>query len=110
MTRPELWLTFVLMGIVTVALRTSFLLLQDRLALPSSAERALKYVPAAVLAAIVTPALVQGQGAPVLGIDWLDTRVLAGVIAGLVAWRTRNMLATIGVGMVALWLLTWWLG
>lgn len=110
MTRPELWLVFVLMGIVTVSLRASFILLQDRLALPNALERALRYVPAAVLAAILTPALFRGAGEPLLGLEWFDTRVVAALIAGVVAWRTRNILATIAAGMAALWALAWLLG
>lgn len=107
MSRGEIWLVFVLMALVTVSLRTSFLLLQDRLTLPKPVERALRYVPAAVLAAIVGPALLQAGGEPAFGLEWLDTGVLAGTVAGAVAWRTRNILATIGVGMASLWLLTY---
>lgn len=107
MNRGELWLVFLLMGAVTVSLRASFLLLQDRIALPRSLERALRYVPAAVLAAIVAPAVLQGEGDPLFGAPWLDTRVLAAAIAAVVAWRTRNILATIAVGMAALWALAW---
>ena len=32
-------------------------------------------------------------------------RLLAGVLAVVVAWRTKNVLLTIGVGMAALWVL-----
>jgi branched-subunit amino acid transport protein len=32
-------------------------------------------------------------------------RLLAGMLAALVAWRTRNVLLTLGVGLVALWIL-----
>jgi branched-subunit amino acid transport protein len=31
---------------------------------------------------------------------------VAGVLAILVAWRTRNVLLTVGLGMAALWLLS----
>ena len=34
-------------------------------------------------------------------------RLLAGVVAGLVAWRTRNVTVTFLAGMAALWLLSW---
>ena len=110
MTRGELWLAFVLMGVVTISLRTSLLLLQDRIALPKPVERALRYVPAAVLAAIVGPALLEADGEPVFGIAWFDTGILAGLVAGAVAWRTRNILATIVVGMASLWLFTYLAG
>jgi branched-subunit amino acid transport protein len=66
---------------------------------PPRLERALRYVPAAVLAALVVPAVVAADGSPtLLGND----RLLAGAAAALVAWRTESVLATIVVGMVAL--------
>ncbi|WP_231627415.1 AzlD domain-containing protein [Thiohalorhabdus denitrificans] len=34
-------------------------------------------------------------------------RPLAAALAVLVAWRSRNMLLTLAVGMVSLWLLEW---
>lgn len=104
MSRAELWLLFALMGAVTLALRGSFLLLQDRLALPPVLRRALVYVPSAVLAAIVAPSLFEPSGVTV---GPLDARLLAGVVAVGVAWRTKNVLATLTTGMAVLWLLTW---
>jgi branched-subunit amino acid transport protein len=54
-----------------------------------------------VLSAIVFPELLLREGA--LAISPGNPRLLAGILAGLVAWRTRNMLLTIVVGMAALW-------
>ena len=34
-----------------------------------------------------------------------NERLLAGVVAILVAWRTRNVIWTVGVGLVTLWVL-----
>lgn len=107
MTRPELWLTIVGMAFVTYALRSSFLLAADRLTLPPLLQRALRYVPAAVIAAIVAPALAAPSGA---ALGPVDVRLIAGLIAGLVAWRTRSIVATFGIGMLALWGSTWLLG
>ena len=36
-----------------------------------------------------------------------NLRLPAGLLAALVAWRTRNVLLTITAGMVALWLMQW---
>ena len=33
----------------------------------------------------------------------VNPRLLAGLIAGVVAWRTQNIFYTIGAGMLALW-------
>ena len=107
MSRPELWLLFALMGVVTLALRGSFLLLQDRLTLPPVVRRALAYVPPAVLAAIVAPSLFEPSG---VAFGPVDARLLAGVVAIIVAWRTKSVLATLLTGMAVLWTLTWLLG
>lgn len=103
MSTPVLWATLVVIGLITFALRLSFAALWQRLTIPDLVERALRYVPAAVLAAIVAPELIAPDSAINLSLG--NERLLAGVAAGVVAWRTQNMVATTGVGMVALWIL-----
>jgi branched-subunit amino acid transport protein len=103
-SRPELLLLIGLMALITLAERASFLVLRDRLVMPPFVRRALAYVPAAVLAAIVAPALFQPSG---VSVGVVDVRLLAGLLAGLVAWRTQSIVATFGSGMVALWTLTY---
>lgn len=104
MTREVLWWLFLAMGVVTLALRASFVAAQDRLALPPVLRRALRYVPAAVLAALVAPALFAGGESP---LGPVDARLPAGLVAIFVAWRTKSVLATLSVGMAALWALGW---
>jgi len=55
-----------------------------------------------VLAALVLPGLVTIE--PSVVETLADERLIAGVVAGVVAWRTENVFATIAVGMVVLWL------
>ena len=99
------WLIVVLLGVGTFTLRLSFIALRDRMdAFPPRVERALSFVPAAVLAALVSPDVVS-LGGPVV-----TPRLLAGVTAAVVAWRTGSTLATIGVGMGVLWLVRVLLG
>ena len=40
-------------------------------------------------------------------ISFDNLRLLAGLIAIVVAWKTRSIGWTIGVGMVSLWILDW---
>jgi len=102
----SIWLVVLAASVGTFAIRLSFIALFGRLdEVPPGLERALKYVPAAVLTAIVAPRLVYLDGALALGAD--NTRLLAGLLAAVVAWRTESMLWTIVVGMVALWTLEW---
>ncbi len=99
----NLWLTIIASGGVTYALRLSFIVLLGRVVLPEVLRRGLRFVPPAVLAAIILPELVLRQGH--LDLAPANPRLLAGLLAGVIAWRTRNVLLTIGVGMAGLWLL-----
>ena len=80
--------------------RASFILLFARWPAPELLRRALRYVPAAVFSAILVPEFVLTAGSVHIGLD--NPRLLAGVLAGIVAWRTRNTLLTIATGMLAL--------
>ena len=66
-------------------------------------ERALRFVPVAVLTAIFLPEMVYIQEE--LMLSYRNPRLLAGLLAIVVAWRTKNVMYTILVGMLALWLL-----
>jgi branched-subunit amino acid transport protein len=73
--------------------------------LPPAVERALRFVPPAALAALVVPDMVSHNGALVLTLA--NPRLIAGVVAFFIAWRTRNIAATLIVGMGLFWLLTY---
>ena len=83
-------------GISTYAMRASFLAFAHRLAdVPPAVQRVLRQIPPAALASLVVPALLRPEG----HLDLWQERLLAGVVAALVAWRTRNIALTLGVGM-----------
>ncbi|GEJ58149.1 AzlD domain-containing protein [Anaeromyxobacter diazotrophicus] len=90
-------------GLLTFLTRLSFIALLGRFELPPLAARALRFVPPAVLSAIIVPELVLRGGELQLG--WRNARLLAGLAAALVAWKSRNVFLTIAVGMAALWAL-----
>lgn len=91
--------TFALAGVITYGWRASFLALRDpHAALPPWLRRSLRHVPAAVLSALVLPAFVRHTGT----LDLWDARVLAGIVGGVVAYRTRSILGTIVAGMAVL--------
>jgi branched-subunit amino acid transport protein len=93
----------VVAGVVTFATRLSFIALLGRLEMPRVVGRALRFVPPAVLSAIIVPELVVRDGAPVFSVE--NARLLAGVVAAAIAWRTRNVLLTIASGMASLWII-----
>ncbi|MDY6819108.1 MAG: AzlD domain-containing protein [Halobacteriales archaeon] len=99
-----LWLIIVVIGIATFMLRLSFIALVGRFeTVPAWLDRSLRYVPAAVLSALVWPSILQIDATLAVGAD--TPRLLAAGAAILVAWYTENVLATIVVGMGTLWLL-----
>lgn len=108
MSTVTLALTILGMGMITFGIRVALFLLPERMALPVWMLRALRYVPAAVLSAIILPELFLPGGTFDLSLG--NARLLAGLAAILVAWRTRNVLLTVGIGMVVLWLLQSLLG
>lgn len=101
MSNSAAFLTIVAMGVITYALRLSMFVLAGRYELPPYLASALRFVPAAVLSAIIAPELFMPGGE--LDISLGNERLIAGLIAILVAWRTRNVLLTLAVGMLVLW-------
>jgi branched chain amino acid efflux pump len=95
----RVWTTIVVAGAGTFAMRASFLVVAHRLTtLPPLVHRILRQIPPAALASLVLPALLRPEGS----FDVFQARFGAGVVAGLVAWRTRNTALTLIVGMGAL--------
>ena len=103
MNALSIWLFFVVLAIGTFALRFSFIYLFGKVSMPDWLRRALRFVPASVLAALVFPALTYPNGTLDLSLD--NIRLLAGIGGALVAWRTKNVLMTIVVGMILFWIL-----
>lgn len=101
----SIWIVMVALGAITYALRASFLLGAWH-PLPTTWLRVLRFVPPAVLAALVMPALV-GSGHLLTPGTFAD--LLAAGLAALVAWRFQNVLVTVVTGMVALWIFQAWL-
>lgn len=96
----SVWPVFLLGGLLTFAARFSFVYAFGRLGVPEPARRALRYVPPAVLSAIVFPELLMPDGR--LDVGWGNHRLLAGGVAVLAALATRRTLPTILAGMAAL--------
>src|SRR5512135_3813355 len=99
----NLWLIILGMGIVTFGIRLVPIVLLGRIEIPLVVQQALRFVPPAVLTAIIVPDLLYRNNQ--IDVSLTNVRLLAGLIAILVAWRTKNALITIGVGMIALWVL-----
>lgn len=90
-----LWIGFLVVSLATHLPRGSFIVLGHRVQLPSAVYEALRYTPAAALAAIVAPGIfvVEGTLAP------FNAKLVAGVAVVFVALRWRNPWLPFLVGM-----------
>lgn len=98
----NIWLVMLIGGALTFLTRLSFIWMFGRKAIPPLVKRALDLVPPAALSVIIFQELLIRNGKLAIGLD--NTRLLAGIVAILVAWRTRSALVTIAAGMLALFL------
>jgi branched-subunit amino acid transport protein len=100
-----IWLTILGMALATYATRaTTLLALRGDVA--PWLRRWLSYVPVAMFTGLVLPPLllIELGGAKALA---LGPALPAGLVGGLVAWRSGNVLLTIAAGMATFWLMKW---
>ena len=104
----SLWVTLGIIGVLTLATRLSFILLLEKWKPPEVFQRGLRFVPLAVLPVLIFPELFIHNN--VIAVPPDLPRLAAALAAGLIAWRTKNSLLTIGVGMLVFYLLRLILG
>jgi branched-subunit amino acid transport protein len=96
----NIWTIMIIGGLLTFATRLSFIFLLDRIKVPDWFRRGLRFVPVAVLSAIILPDLTSPTGT--LFLNWRNPQLLAGIVAILVAWKTKNVILTILAGIATL--------
>ena len=103
-----IWLVMILGGIFTFG--TRFVMLSGWVAhsLPRLLVDALSFVPIAVLTAILMPAVLIDPATQQIIVTG-NSRVIAAVVATIIALLTRNVIATISSGLATLWFVQWWL-
>jgi len=99
----QYWPVVLILGVGTYLIRYSFILIMDKVTLPDAFHRMLRFIPAAVLSALVVPGVLLHRDGVTTFADW--ERVIAALVAVVVAWKTRSILWTIASGMVTLWVL-----
>lgn len=90
-------LTMVGMGVVTYLPRLLPAWFLRGRTLHPFIEAWLKYVPVAVLAALLLPSLLISDAQ--INLTWSNLYLWAALPAGLTAWKSRSMFATVLVGM-----------
>lgn len=97
------WEIIIAIGVLVFLQRGFFILIAGRWDLPPRIQQALRFAPAAALSAIILPAILYRDGDYQIALS--NPRIIAALLAGVVAYRTRNVIATLVVGMIALWVL-----
>lgn len=97
MNELDTWITIILLTVATILTRSSFFLLGNAVKFPPAVQHALRYAPAAALAAIVAPDLMLSGGTVTFSLA--NPKLLAGVGAALFFVATGRLLGTLVVGM-----------
>lgn len=103
MSSSQIVLSILIISIGTFLFRFSFIYLYGRFNLPDWIRRAMHFVPPAVLSALIFPAIIIKEN-----IVWLspqNPRLTAGIIAMIVAWRTKSGILPIVIGLGIFWLM-----
>jgi branched-subunit amino acid transport protein len=87
------------MAAVTFPVRYLLFALGEHVEFPPLMRRALRFVPVAVLTAITVPLVLLPDGQH-WRLDWRNAYLAGALAAGVVAWRWRRLLASIGAGLV----------
>jgi len=101
----KLWAVILVVGALNYLSRLSFIAFFARRTMPPMLARALRYVPAAMLTALVLPMVVDVS--PTGAISWSIAKVAAATLAAVVAYFAKSSPKTLIVGMSALWILQW---
>ncbi|WP_089283444.1 AzlD domain-containing protein [Anaerovirgula multivorans] len=88
------------MALVTFITRIGSQVIFTSTGIPAWLEKWLKHVPTAFLTALITPAILLPKG--YLDISFNNSYLLAGIIAAFIAYKTKNVLTTIIIGMAVM--------
>lgn len=97
----KFWIVIAAVGALNYLSRLSFIAFFANRRMPPLLARALKFVPAAMLTALVVPMVVAAPGVGT-GVV-MDARLPAAMIAAVVAYFTHSTIGTLVAGMAALW-------
>lgn len=98
MSNLEIWLVIVGLTLVTLLMRSSFLMIGDYFPLPARVQHGLRYAPVCALIALITPELFLTQGG--FNLSFTNPTLVAGLAATVITLTTRSMIAAMAIGML----------
>ena len=97
------WFTIIIAGILTYFTRMTMIALIDRDMLGDKIKAVLEYVPSAVFPAIIFPTIFINDYGTFIDID--DPKIFGAIVAIIVGYFSRNIIATILSGLISYWFL-----
>ena len=97
------WLSIIIAGILTYFTRMTMIALVSRDMLGDRIKAVLAYVPSAVFPAIIFPAIfINDYGTY---IEMNDPKIFGAIVAIIVGYFSKNVIATIFSGLISYWLI-----
>ena len=97
------WLSIIIAGILTYLTRMTMIALVSRDMLGDRIKAVLAYVPSAVFPAIIFPAIFINDYGNF--IEMIDPKIFAAIVAIVVGYFSRNVIATILSGLISYWII-----
>jgi len=97
------WLSIIIAGILTYFTRMTMIVLVSRDMLGDRIKAVLAYVPSAVFPAIIFPAIFINDHGSFIEIN--NPKIFAAIIAIIVGYFSRNVIATILSGLISYWII-----
>ena len=94
-------LSIIIAGILTYITRMTMIALVDRRVLSTKLKQVLGYVPSAVFPAIIFPAIFFNDYGNLIEIT--DPKIYGAIVAIIVGYLSRNIIATIFSGLSSYW-------
>ena len=97
------WLLITYCGLITFFTRFSMIALLKKEMFNERVREVLSYVPSAIFPAIIFPAIFLNNAGSIQIED--NPKILAAIIATIIAILSRNIIATIFAGLITYWFL-----
>ena len=101
------WLSIIIAGILTYFTRMTMIALVSRDMLGDRIKAVLAYVPSAVFPAIIFPAIFINDYGNFIEMN--DPKIFAAIVAIVVGYFSKNVIATILSGLISYWIILFFL-
>jgi branched-subunit amino acid transport protein len=95
------WQTIILLALGTMAIRFSIIAVSGKVTISDRLKEVFSFIPAAVIPAIIAPMVFYHEGS--VEVLHGKERLIVLLIATVICYKTKSMLATVSLGLVLLY-------